>query len=72
LIAAVLEIRRKGTVILIGAAIAGLAPLFLDPSSSALPRVFEAPLYPVVLAGLAIGAERLLRRSLAGQQQSAS
>jgi len=70
LIAAVLEIRRRETAILIGAAIAGLAPLFLDPSSSALPRVLEAPLYPVVLAGLAIGAERLLRRSLAGQQQS--
>ena len=72
LIAAILEIRRRETAILIGVAIFGLAPLFLDPSSSALPRVLEAPLYPVVLAGLAIGAERLLRRSLAGQQQSVS
>jgi 4-amino-4-deoxy-L-arabinose transferase-like glycosyltransferase len=71
-IAAASEIRRKETAILIGAAVTGLAPLFLDPSTSALARVLEAPLYPIVLAGLAIGAERLLQVSPAGATRSVS
>jgi hypothetical protein len=71
-IAAALDIRRKETAILIGAAVTGLAPLFLDPSASALARVLEAPLYPIVLAGLAIGAERLLQVSPAGATRSVS
>jgi 4-amino-4-deoxy-L-arabinose transferase-like glycosyltransferase len=71
-IAAAVDIRRKETAILIGAAITGLAPLFLDPSTSALARVLEAPLYPIVLAGLAIGTERLLQVSPAGATRSVS
>jgi hypothetical protein len=72
LLGVALDIRRGEIAILIGAAIAGLAPLFLDPSTSALARVLEAPLYPVVLAGLAIGAERLLRKSPFSEAQTAS
>jgi len=69
LIATALEIRRRETAILIGAAVAGLAPLFLDPSPSDMQRVLEAPLFPVVLAVLAIGAERLLRRPSSDSSQ---
>ncbi len=54
------NLRRKEAAVLIGAWIAGLVPVFLDPTLYALPRILEAPLYPVVLASLAIGAERLL------------
>jgi hypothetical protein len=53
--------RRKEVAVLIGASIAGLAPIFLDPTTYALPRILEAPLYPVALAALAIGTERLLQ-----------
>jgi hypothetical protein len=71
-LAAAVDIRRKETAILIGAAVAGLAPLFLDPSTSALARVLEAPLYPVVLAGLAIGAERVLQKNPPGAMRRVS
>jgi hypothetical protein len=62
LFAAASEIRRPETAILIGAAVAGLAPLILDPTSSDLSRVLEAPLCPIVLAALAMGGESLLQR----------
>jgi len=71
LVALVWQIRRSESAVLIGAALAGLAPLFLDPSASALPRVFEAPLYPIVLAALAMGGESLLQLRLVSAQQGA-
>ncbi len=55
-----LGILRKETPVLIGAMIAGLVPIFIDPAPYALPRILEAPLYPVVLAALVIGVETLL------------
>lgn len=61
------NLRRKEAAVLSGAWIAGLTPVFLDPTVYALPRILEAPLYPVVLASLAIGAERLLQGRASGR-----
>ncbi len=60
-IAVAIDIRRKESGVLIGAAVATLATIFVNAVSWDLQRVFEAPLYPVVLAALAMGAERLMR-----------
>jgi len=71
-IVAAIDIRRKETSVLIGAAGAGLGTMFLDPVSWDLQRIVEAPLYPVVLAALAMGLERLLRPRVPAEPSPAS
>jgi hypothetical protein len=71
-IAAVIDIRRKETAVLIGAACAGFVTIFADAVSWDLQRIFEAPLYPVVLAALSMGVERLLRARMSAEPSPAA
>ena len=71
-IAAAMNIRRKETAALIGAACAGFATIFLDAVSWDLQRIVEAPLYPVVLAALVMGLEMLLHPGVSAQPSPAA
>jgi|GEM_PF-1417763 len=69
LIAIISERRRKEVGVLVGATVAALLSILVHPAPYDFPRTLDAPLYPIVLAALAIGVERLIK--LANEKRSA-